>query len=176
MKIGELALRTSLAPSRIRFYERIGLLKVVERQANGYRSYPENAILVLRLITTAQKAGFRLDELRALLPDELAAWKHGDLIDTLRRKVQDIEVLQVQLAENKAHLLALLAQIDAKPADMDCAANARRVLSEMQLSVQPRQPANPRSQPPGLGRPMTAPRQTTVPSPEQERGNERAKR
>ena len=39
MKIGELAGRTGLAASRIRFYERIGLLKAVERQANGYRSY-----------------------------------------------------------------------------------------------------------------------------------------
>ncbi len=31
MKIGELAERTGLATSRIRFYERIGLLKSVER-------------------------------------------------------------------------------------------------------------------------------------------------
>ncbi|MDR5777618.1 MULTISPECIES: MerR family transcriptional regulator [unclassified Caballeronia] len=176
MKIGELALRTGLAPSRIRFYERIGLLRVVERQANGYRSYPEGALLVLQLITTAQKAGFRLDELRALLPDDLAAWKHGDLIGTLRRKVQDIEVLQVQLAGNRAHLLALLAQIEAKPADIDCAANARRVLSEMQRGTQSGQPANLQSEPPGLGRPMTVPRQTTIPSPEQERCNEQAKR
>ena len=151
MKIGELAQRTSLAPSRIRFYERIGLLKAVERQANGYRSYSEDAVLVLRLITAAQKAGFSLDELRALLPDELAAWEHGDLIGTLRRKVQDIEVLQVQLAENRVHLLALLAQIEAKPAGMDCAANARRVLSEMQLCAQPEQPHNPRASRPALG-------------------------
>lgn len=151
MKIGELARRTGLAPSRIRFYERIGLLKKVARQANGYRSYPEDAVLVLRLITTAQKAGFSLDELRALLPAELAAWEHGELVDTLRRKVQDIEALQVQLAENRGHLLALLAQIEAKPAGMDCAANARRVLSEMHLDAQPEQPS-PRARRPALGR------------------------
>ncbi|GJH17483.1 MerR family transcriptional regulator [Caballeronia novacaledonica] len=175
MKIGELALRTSLAPSRIRFYERIGLLKVVERQANGYRSYPEDAVLVLQLITTAQKAGFRLDELRALLPDELAAWKHCDLIGNLRRKVQDIEVLQVQLAENKAHLLALLAQIDAKPADMDCAANARRVLSEMQLSADRGSRRTP-SELPSLRQAMTVPPSDRGPSSEQERCNEQAKR
>jgi DNA-binding transcriptional MerR regulator len=176
MKIGELALRTSLAPSRIRFYERIGLLKVVERQANGYRSYPEDAVLVLHLITTAQKAGFRLDELRALLPDELAAWKHGDLIGTLRRKVQDIEVLQVQLAGNRAHLLALLAQIDAKPADMDCAANAKRVLSGMQLGAQTEAAGQPPSGLPGLGQAMTVPPSDRGPSSEQERCNEQAKR
>ncbi|MGY6258174.1 hypothetical protein ACXIVK_32405 [Paraburkholderia caledonica] len=97
--------------------------------------------------------GSLTDELRALLPDELAAWKHGDLIGTLRRKVQDIEVLQVQLAENKAHLLALLAQIDAKPADMDCAANARRVLSGMQLGAPTETAGQPGLSRPAPGRP-----------------------
>ncbi|MFT3851107.1 MAG: MerR family DNA-binding transcriptional regulator [Propionivibrio sp.] len=134
MKIGELAERTGLATSRIRFYERIGLLKAVGRQANGYRSYPGDAVLALKLIATGQRAGFSLDELRALLPSDLADWEHGTLLDTLRRKVRDIETLQAQLAQSKAHLVELLAQIEAKPQDMDCAANARRVLSEMRLA------------------------------------------
>ena len=134
MKIGELAQRTGLAPSRIRFYERIGLLKAVERQANGYRSYPDDAVLALRLIATGQRAGFSLDELRALLPSDLASWDHGTLLDTLRRKVHDIEVLQAQLAQGKAHLMELMAQIEARPQDMDCAANARRVLAGMRLA------------------------------------------
>lgn len=131
MKIGELAKRTGLAPSRIRFYERIGLLKTVARQANGYRSYTDNAVWTLQLIAAGQRAGFSLDELRALLPSDLASWEHGTLLDTLRRKVQDIGALQAQLAQNKAHLVELMAQIEAKPQDMDCAANARRVLSDM---------------------------------------------
>ncbi|WP_185268671.1 MerR family transcriptional regulator [Halopseudomonas xiamenensis] len=134
MKIGELAERTGLARSRIRFYERIGLLKAVERQANGYRSYPDDAVLVLKLIKVGQAAGFSLDELRTLLPSDLANWEHGSLLDTLRRKVQDIEALQLQLAQSKAQLVELMQQIEAKPQDMDCAANARRVLSEMRLA------------------------------------------
>ncbi|GAB2477979.1 MerR family DNA-binding transcriptional regulator [Comamonas humi] len=134
MKIGELAERTGLAPSRIRFYERIGLLKAVERKANGYRSYPADAVLVLKLITAGQRAGFSLDELRTLLPSDLAQWEHGTLLDTLRRKVQDIEALQAQLAQSKAHLLELVEQIETKPQDIDCTANARRVLSEMRLA------------------------------------------
>lgn len=131
MKIGELAQRTGLAPSRIRFYERIGLLKMVERQENGYRSYPEDAVLALKLIVTGQNAGFSLDELRALLPGDLVSWEHGALLETLRRKVQDIEALQVQLAQSKSHLVELMAQIEAKPENMDCAANARRMLSDI---------------------------------------------
>lgn len=134
MKIGELARRTGLAPSRIRFYERIGLLKTVERQANGYRSYPEDAVLALGLIATGQRAGFSLEELRALLPGDLAQWEHDTLLDTLRRKVKDIEALQAQLAQSKAQLVELMTQIEARPRDIDCAANARRVLSGMKLA------------------------------------------
>jgi DNA-binding transcriptional MerR regulator len=133
MKIGELAQHTGLAPSRIRFYERIGLLKAVGRQANGYRSYPDEAILALRLIAAGQRAGFSLDELRALLPGDLAQWEHGQVLDTLRRKVANIEALQAQLAQSRKNLVELMAQIEARPQDMDCAANARRVLSGMQL-------------------------------------------
>ena len=133
MKIGELTQRTGLAASRIRFYESIGLLKLVERQANGYRSYPEQAVMVLNLITTAQQAGFSLDELRTLLPQDLTQWQHGKLLDTLQAKVQDIEALEQRLAQSKTHLLALIDEIESKPDDIDCAANARRVLSKMNL-------------------------------------------
>ncbi|OAJ51547.1 MerR family transcriptional regulator [Paraburkholderia ginsengiterrae] len=130
MKIGELAERTGLAPSRIRFYEDIGLLKV-ERESNGYRTYPSQTVLLLNLITGAQQAGFSLDEIRTLLPPDLAQWQHGSLVDTLRSKVQDIEALEMRLAQSKAHLVALLAEIEAKPAEIDCATNAKRVLSRL---------------------------------------------
>ncbi|MFI8744424.1 MerR family transcriptional regulator [Pseudomonas sp. NPDC077186] len=133
MKIGELAQRTGLAASRIRFYESIGLLRLVQRQANGYRSYPQEAVLVLNLITTAQQAGFSLDELRTLLPQDLSQWQHGKLLDTLQAKVHDIEALERRLAQSKTHLLALIDEIEGKPDDLDCAANAKRVLSKMNL-------------------------------------------
>lgn len=130
MKIGELAQRTGLAASRIRFYEDIGLLKP-EREPNGYRTYSPQAVLVLNLIATAQQAGFSLDEIRMLLPPDMAQWQHGSLIETLRGKVQDIEALESRLAQSKAHLVALMAEIEAKPEDMDCTTNAKRVLSRL---------------------------------------------
>ncbi|MDX1755094.1 MAG: MerR family transcriptional regulator [Marinobacter sp.] len=133
MRIGELAKRSGLAPSRIRFYEKIGLLKTVKRTPNGYRSYPPEALVVLDLITTAQGAGFSLDELRTLLPSDLNQWEHTSLVETLQRKVQDIEALQEQLADSKTKLLELLTEIESKPDDMDCATNAKRVLSQFGL-------------------------------------------
>ena len=131
MKIGELSERTGLTPSRIRFYERIGLLKTVQRQSNGYRTYPDEALLVLDLVATAQKAGFSLDEIGTLLPPDPTQWQHGKLLDTLRLKVRDIEALEARLAQSKMHLVSLIADIETKPAEIDCTTNAKRVLSRM---------------------------------------------
>ncbi|BCK77095.1 merR family transcriptional regulator [Acetobacter aceti NRIC 0242] len=131
MKIGELAQRSGLTPSRIRFYERIGLLKAVDRKANGYRSYPAEAVTILGLIALAQGAGFSLDEIRALLPADLEHWEHDALVGALTRKVADIETLQARLARSKAHLLQVIDEIEARPDDIDCATNARRVLTRL---------------------------------------------
>jgi DNA-binding transcriptional MerR regulator len=131
VKIGQLAKLSGLAPSRIRFYEKIGLLQTVERQPNGYRTYPPEAALILDLITRAQKAGFRLDEIRALLTADMTRWDHDALLETIRRKVADIEAMEVRLTRSKAYLVALVHEIEARPDNIDCAANARRVLSKL---------------------------------------------
>ncbi|PZO68327.1 MAG: MerR family transcriptional regulator [Paracoccus denitrificans] len=128
MNIGELSTRSGLTRSRIRFYEKVGLLKTVDRRLNGYRVYRREALVVLEVIATAQAAGFSLDEIRALMPEEMEKWDHTLLMDTLRHKVTEIGRLQERLGRTKARLEGLIAQILAKPDDIDCAANARRVL------------------------------------------------
>lgn len=136
MKIGELARRTGLTASRIRFYESLGLLLMVDRMPNGYRHYPKDAQLVLELIDTAQQAGFSLDEIRTLLPTNLENWDHAALVATLRRKLAEIAALEGRLARSKSQLQGLLGDIESKPDDMTCADNARRVLSRMLLGSQ----------------------------------------
>lgn len=130
MNIGELAKRSGLTQSRIRFYESVGLLPA-ERRPNGYRTYPVEAVGVLDMIDTAQKAGFSLDEIRALMPGGAETWKHDALVGALKTKVSEIEALQKRLAQSKAQLVAVIADIEAKPDDIDCAANARRVMSRI---------------------------------------------
>ena len=49
----------------------------------------------------------------------------------LRNKVRDIEAMEARLAQSKAHINALLADIEDKPVGIDCAANAQRVLSRI---------------------------------------------
>ena len=132
MNIGELAKKTGLTASKIRFYESIDLLKLVDRRPNGYRAYPAEAVTVLNLITIAQQAGFSLDEIRALLPVDLGHWDHDTLTNALTSKVADIEALERRLARNKTQLLHLLDEIQARPDDMDCVANAKRILAQIQ--------------------------------------------
>lgn len=86
----------------------------------------------LHLISSAQQAGFSLDELRTLLPPDLSDWQHQELLAALKAKVADIEALEARLASSKGQLLAIIEDIEAKPADMDCAANAKRVLAKLQ--------------------------------------------
>ncbi|MBS0480714.1 MAG: MerR family transcriptional regulator [Proteobacteria bacterium] len=131
MKIGELAKRSGQTQSRIRFYERIGLLKLVDRRANGYRAYPPEALVVLNLIDTAQNAGFSLDEIRRMVPSDLGEWKHEGLLDALRAKVAEITTLEGRLAQSKAQIAGLIAEIEAKPGDITCKDNARRVMARM---------------------------------------------
>ncbi|WFU23637.1 MerR family transcriptional regulator [Bradyrhizobium sp. CB1717] len=115
MTIGELARRTGLSHSRIRFYEREGLLTNIERRPNGYRRYPPEAAGVLDLIKTAQEAGFSLDEIRALLPLDSSRGTHKALLDTLRCRVETIEAFQARLEQTKSGMIALITTIERKP-------------------------------------------------------------
>jgi DNA-binding transcriptional MerR regulator len=131
MKIGELAQRTNLAPSRIRFYEASGLI-AAQRHANGYRHYPAHAVHTLEIILNAQRAGFTLEEIRRFLPDNNeAGWKHDEILSSLQRKVAEIETMQERLTQNKTRLLEIIANIENRPEGMGCDGNAERVLAQM---------------------------------------------
>jgi len=133
MKIGELAKRTGLNASRIRFYETEGLLGTVERGANGYRRYPPEAVALLGIVTSAQRAGFTLDQIRYLMPAGSQGWKHDELAARLREKVTEIDVLQEQLAQNKAQLLAVIDGIENRPDGIACSDNKQRMFDLLRL-------------------------------------------
>ena len=135
MKIGELAQRSGLTASRIRFYESNGLLQTVARQANGYRDYPDEAVTTLAMITSAQNAGFSLDEVRRLLPTGQSGWTPQQLIPALEQKVNDITALEQRLAQNKAQVLALIEGIRNRPEGLDCERNAQRLLEQIREGV-----------------------------------------
>jgi DNA-binding transcriptional MerR regulator len=137
MKIGELAKRTGLAPSKIRFYEAHGLIAPVQRQANGYRDYLPNSVQLLEIIITAQAAGFSLHEIRHLLPTAgIEKWSWQKLIDTLERKVAEMELLQRRLRQNKAKLLEVIQY--AKQPDQPCGNHAEHLMKKLTPIVRQR--------------------------------------
>lgn len=144
MKIGELARQTGLATSRIRFYEKIGLLHSVERLENGYRQYGPEALWMLEIIAGAQSAGFSLDEIRSLLPDAQAEWQHDALVASLERKVADIERMQARLADSKAKLLVAIDTVKHRPEDLPCEERPKWVLEQLRGSAAPTPPATRR--------------------------------
>ncbi|MEX5504607.1 MerR family transcriptional regulator [Pseudomonas putida] len=131
MRIGELAKISGLAPSRIRFYEASGLIRSVERKANGYRDYAPDTQWVLEIITGAQAAGFSLEEIRQLMPMNASGWQHDELLSGLKQKVEEIGVLQQRLAQNKAQLLLVIEGIEGKPQGMACAENAQMLMNRL---------------------------------------------
>jgi len=66
LTIGEVASRTGLAASAIRYYEREGLIPEADRRG-GKRIYGEDILDRLALIGVAKAAGFTVAEIRTLL-------------------------------------------------------------------------------------------------------------
>ena|SRR5258706_1518627 len=72
LSIGEVAGRSGIAPSALRFYETEGLVQAT-RTDGGQRRYERDALRRLAFIRVAQRVGLTLDEVRsalATLPDE----------------------------------------------------------------------------------------------------------
>ncbi len=150
MKIGDLARQSGVAASRIRFYEASGLLQPAQRQANGYRAYGPDSLTRLEIIDRAQSAGFSLEEIRAILPPDLEAWPHEELIQALRRKVDEIEALEQRLAQSKRGLRLLIDEIAHKAEDEDCSAAARRALDKLRQGAS--EPARTKARASRIGR------------------------
>jgi MerR family redox-sensitive transcriptional activator SoxR len=72
LSIGEVAERTGVAVSALRFYEAERMLTTT-RTAGGQRRFPRDALRRVAFIRVAQRIGLTLDEIRealATLPDE----------------------------------------------------------------------------------------------------------
>jgi MerR family redox-sensitive transcriptional activator SoxR len=72
LPIGDVATRTGVATSALRYYEREGLVRS-ERTGGGQRRFHRDALRRIAFIRIAQRVGLTLDEIRdalASLPDE----------------------------------------------------------------------------------------------------------
>lgn len=105
MRIGELARHSGLAPSAVRYYERLGLLPAPGRTASGYRSYGDAAADRLAFIRSAQAVGLTLAEVRLVLgvrdAGEAPCQVVTELIDRrhaeVRTRIAELQALEREL-------------------------------------------------------------------------------
>ncbi|MFG1655297.1 MerR family transcriptional regulator [Micromonospora chersina] len=67
LRSGQLADAAGVNLQTLRYYERRGLLTAPPRSPGGHRLYPADTVTLLRVIKTAQRLGFTLDEVADLL-------------------------------------------------------------------------------------------------------------
>jgi MerR family redox-sensitive transcriptional activator SoxR len=97
LTIGEVAARSGVATSALRFYEDQGLIRA-QRTDSGHRRYPRTVIRLVAFIVFAQKVGLSLGEVRtelAKLPNNRAP----DRADWARLSVNWKKRIQQRIAE-----------------------------------------------------------------------------
>jgi DNA-binding transcriptional MerR regulator len=115
--IGDVARRTELSISAIRFYADTGVVTPTRVTAAGYRLYDIQAVAQLELVRTLRELGASLDDIRQLLADNVSlrdlAATHLALIDGQVRRLRARQaVLQTILRQdNPAEQVALMHKL-----------------------------------------------------------------
>ncbi|MFG2053239.1 MerR family transcriptional regulator [Micromonospora sp. NPDC048930] len=104
LRTGELAEAAGVHQQTLRYYERRGLLTSPQRSPGGHRLYPAETVTLLRVIKTAQRLGFTLDEVADLL--DVGRHQHGrrpdrglqagarDKLAEVEQKLADLSVIR----------------------------------------------------------------------------------
>ena len=107
--IGRVSKQTDVNIETIRYYEKVGLLKVPLRSQGGNRLYNEDSISRLNFIKRSRELGFSLDEIRELV--KLSSDKKEDCHSA--QKIADLHLKEIELKikdlKQLAHVLANLS-------------------------------------------------------------------
>jgi MerR family redox-sensitive transcriptional activator SoxR len=107
LTIGEVAARSGVATSALRFYEDQGLIRA-QRTDSGHRRYPRTVIRLVAFIVFAQKVGLSLGEVRselAKLPNnrapERADWARLSVNwkKRIQQRIAELQRLELGLTE-----------------------------------------------------------------------------
>ncbi|MGV9802634.1 MerR family transcriptional regulator [Mycobacterium sp. NPDC003449] len=103
LTIGDVSRRAGVAPTALRYYERVGLLPAPER-VGGQRRYPESVLLRLGVIRLCKAAGFALEDIAALMDDDtpgrpvgraLARAKLAEIDEQMRALTRAREIIEL---------------------------------------------------------------------------------
>ena len=99
LTIGEVAARAGVATSKLRFYEREGLL-TSERSSGGQRRYHRDVLRRIAFVRAAQHVGLSLQEIRASLaslPDNRTPTAHDwERLSRSWRPVVDARIAELE--------------------------------------------------------------------------------
>lgn len=114
MRIGEFARKTGVPLSKIRYYEKVGVLPAPKRTESGYRAYDGEAIARLELLQRGKLLGLTLGELSDLVraADEGCCGEVDPLVERLlREKLAQVEHQLVELEALRTTLVRTLDQL-----------------------------------------------------------------
>ncbi|NVI92497.1 heavy metal-responsive transcriptional regulator [Actinomadura sp. BRA 177] len=121
MRISQLAERSGVPATTLRYYESAGLLPA-DRTPSGYRTYGEDAVTRLAFIGSAKHLGLPLHEIGELL----AVWEAGacadvkaDLRPRVAARLDEADHRITELAAFTASLHNVLEHLDALPDRQD---------------------------------------------------------
>ncbi|NED97836.1 MerR family transcriptional regulator [Phytoactinopolyspora alkaliphila] len=109
LRSGALAAAAGVGRETLRYYERRGLLARPERTLGGHRLYPPEAVTMVKIIKAAQRLGFTLDEVAALI--DVGGHRHAN--PDLRSQAA------AKLAETEARITDLTIIRDTLRAALD---------------------------------------------------------
>lgn len=126
MTIGELASRSGLPASTIRYWERIRVLPRPAR-VTGQRRYAPDALPRLAMLRLARECGFRLDEIRHLVDGfdaSVTASRRWQELASMKQQELDDRIAQI---EGMRKLLSRVMQCQCQEL-LDCGKIAPSVL------------------------------------------------
>ncbi len=100
LDIGEVAARSGMKPSALRYYEEAGLISSVSRHGLR-RQFPPEVLLQLKLIAMAKSAGFSLEEIAGMFGrngmPELPRDVLREKADEIDRQIHELSALRETL-------------------------------------------------------------------------------
>jgi MerR family transcriptional regulator, redox-sensitive transcriptional activator SoxR len=119
LTIGELAARTGLPASTLRYYDRIGLVPATAR-SGGQRRYDPTVIGRVRAVMLCQRSGFNLEEIGRLLGGG-RPWQA-----LARRKVEE---LQGRIAELEQTMTLLRSAMECGCQSLEACGRAAHLVT-----------------------------------------------
>jgi MerR family mercuric resistance operon transcriptional regulator len=119
MTIGAVAREAQVNVETIRYYQRIGLLPQPERPYGRVRRYGERDLARVRFVRAAQRLGFSLEEVAALL--RLEDGMHcAEARSLAERKLADVRARVAELRRVESALRTHVARCAARKGKISC--------------------------------------------------------